>query len=296
MPAALLIPAAIAAAASIYGASKQSSAAKSAANTQAGAEQQVAGMAEGATSDAQSKLLAALGGANGDLTSAYSTELANLAPYLQAGGQGLSELTSGLAPGGNLSTGFDPSTIDITKDPGYQFRLAQGLKAVQASAAARGGATGGAAMKELNNYAQGQASQEYNNAYSRDFNTFESNQGNLYNRLMALTGIGQGATNSADTAAQLLGSGLSSNTLGTAQQYGNFGMEGAQIAGNALTGGANATAAGTIGSANAWGTGLSGVANSAQNLMILNQLMQQKNNSGYQPGNMDTSGGGGGLN
>lgn len=52
-------------------------------------------------------------------------------------------------------------------DPGYAFRVQEGINALDKSATARGGLYSGAAMKALNDYAQGQASQEYGNYYNR---------------------------------------------------------------------------------------------------------------------------------
>lgn len=53
-------------------------------------------------------------------------------------------------------------------DPSYQFRFDQGQKAVQGSAAARGGLFSGGAAKALTRYGQGAASQEFANDFSRN--------------------------------------------------------------------------------------------------------------------------------
>lgn len=60
----------------------------------------------------------------------------------------------------SLSEGFDV-------DPGYQFRLQQGEEGIERSQAARGGRFGGAALKELERFRQGLASQEFNNFTNR---------------------------------------------------------------------------------------------------------------------------------
>ena len=73
------------------------------------------------------------------------------------------------------------------KDPGYQFRMDEGNKAVQGSAAAQGGLLSGAAMKAMQKYSQGFASNEYGNAYNR----FTGDQQNMYNRLAGIAGTGQ---------------------------------------------------------------------------------------------------------
>lgn len=53
------------------------------------------------------------------------------------------------------------------RDPGYQWRLQQGLEATQNAAVARRMGMSGNTLAALNNYAQGAASQEFNNSYNR---------------------------------------------------------------------------------------------------------------------------------
>lgn len=101
-------------------------------------------------------------------------------PWLDAGGRGLSQLESGINSGAfNSQAGqydapqyhgpaaFKDMKFDFEADPGYQFRLSEGNKAVQASAAARGGLFSGKTGTDLQDYSQGLASQEYDNAYKR---------------------------------------------------------------------------------------------------------------------------------
>lgn len=65
---------------------------------------------------------------------------------------------------------FTPPTMaQAATDPGYQFRLQQGLNAIQNSAAAKGVLNTGGTLTDINNYAQDAASQEYQNLYSRMF-------------------------------------------------------------------------------------------------------------------------------
>lgn len=97
---------------------------------------------------------------------------------------------------GSLSKKF--SMADYTADPGYQFRLDEGNKSINAAQAARGGFYSGAALKEADKYNSNMASQEYGNAYSR----FNTDQGNLYSRLGGLANAGAGATNTAVAANQ----------------------------------------------------------------------------------------------
>lgn len=62
---------------------------------------------------------------------------------------------------------FTGAGLDPTADPGYRFRLQQGLDAVQRSAAAGGKVLSGQTLKALNDYAQGTAAQGYQDAYNR---------------------------------------------------------------------------------------------------------------------------------
>lgn len=120
-------------------------------------------------------------------------------------------------------------------DPGYQFRLDQGNKALQNMAAMTGNLNSGRALKDAIGYNSGMASQEYGNAYNR----FNTDQTNIYNKLAALAGMGQSSA---------------SSLAGVSQNYG------AQV-GNNLAQGANASAAGTIGQSNAWNQGIGTAAN-----------------------------------
>lgn len=129
-------------------------------------------------------------------------------------------------------------------DPGYQFRMDEGMRALEGSAAARGGLLSGAAMKAIQKYGQGVASQEYGNAYGR----YTADQTNRYNRLAGLVNTGMGATNQTSNAAANFANNASSNIIGAG----------------------NAAAAGQVGAANALVGGINSGINAYQN----NQLMQ----------------------
>lgn len=124
------------------------------------------------------------------------------------------------------------SVEDFEADPGYAFRMQEGLNAVESSAAARGGLLSGAAQKALQKYGQGLASQEYGNAYNR----FTADQTNQYNRLAGLVNTGQGATNQTSNAAANFGQQAGANAIGA----GNAIASGQIGQANALVGGINA--------------------------------------------------------
>jgi len=140
------------------------------------------------------------------------------------------------APGyGSLSRNF--SLSDFQADPGYGFRMSEGMKALDRQAAARGGLISGSALKAAQRYGQDLASQEYLNA----FNRFQTNRTNLLNPLQAIAGTGQTATNTLSQAGQNMGTNVS-NAMGASGQ--------AQIAG--VTGAADARASGYLGAQEGW--------------------------------------------
>jgi hypothetical protein len=110
-------------------------------------------------------------------------------PYEQAGRQGLNLLTQYL-------TG-DPAATQarLEASPGFQFRLSQGQRSVQNLLASRGGLKSGAAMKALEEFAQGTASQEF---------------GNQVGYLQGLAGIGQNAATAMSNAELFAGSNMAS--------------------------------------------------------------------------------------
>lgn len=142
----------------------------------------------------------------------------------------------------NQTFSFNPG--DLTKTPGYQWNYAQGMRAVNNSAASRGLGLSGAQLKGAETFASGLADNTYQNQYNNALTQYQTNYNaaaNNVNRLMSLLGVGQSAAN----------------------QTGAYGMQNAANMGNYLTSGANAQASGQVGSANALSNALSGVGNNA---------------------------------
>lgn len=135
---------------------------------------------------------------------------------------------------------------DFEQDPGYQFRMTEGMKGVEGSAAARGGLLSGAAQKAIQKYGQGLASQEYGNAYQR----YTGDQTNQYNRLAGMVNTGQGATNQVSNAAGQYAQNTASN--------------------NAALG--NAQAAGSIAQGNAWSQGIGTAYNGYQQNKLMDMI------------------------
>ena len=159
------------------------------------------------------------------------------APFREAGLTAQNKLMSYLglsgAPGdaGYGKYAGDFTMQDFTTDPGYAFRLAEGNKALDRTAAARGGLLSGGAMKAAQRYGQDMGSQEYMNA----FNRYQTNRANQLNPLQNLMGAGQTGANTLTAAAGQLGSDLGENALGA----GNARASGYIGQANALTGALN---------------------------------------------------------
>jgi hypothetical protein len=106
-------------------------------------------------------------------------------PWRQAGITALNKLQS-------PEMQFTPFSADkFQADPGYAFRLSEGIKGLNNAAAARGGLLSGGTLKATERFAQGLASQEYQNAYNRYNTDYNMRLGPL----QTLAGYGQGATN-----------------------------------------------------------------------------------------------------
>jgi len=112
---------------------------------------------------------------------------------------------------GSLGKAFGAS--DFQQDPGYQFRQAEGMKALERSAAARGNLLSGSSMKGIQRFGQDLASQEYQNA----FNRYQVERSAKLNPLQSLMGSGQSATNVMTGAAGQMGQNQASNLYNAGQ-------------------------------------------------------------------------------
>lgn len=155
----------------------------------------------------------------------------------------LNQAAGGIKSGSLLQSFGDNVAANggFTQDPSYQFRLSEGAKTLAASAAARGQTGSGQNLKDITNYSQGAASQEYNNA----FNRYNTTQQNAVANLSSLAAIGVNGANAASSAGQSAAASIAGNSqAGTAAQN------------NYTTSGAAAQAAGQVGQANAWNSAL----------------------------------------
>jgi len=139
-------------------------------------------------------------------------------PYQTVGVNAINQLAKLYGPTGEYTQ--MPTMAQLQMDPSYAFREQQGMKALQQSAAARGGLLSGSTLKGIQQYGQGLASEEYGNAYNRF----------MANRLaatQALQGLGSSGLTAAGGMGNLAG-GLANVYTGTAQNlaqnYQNLGQ------------------------------------------------------------------------
>jgi len=123
-----------------------------------------------------------------------------------------------------LSAQGSQGEYDFTTDPSYQFRLQEGMKALERSQAARHGTLGGRATKEMIRYGQDYASTEF---------------GKAYERLAQMAGLGSGSASQTAGSAMQTGGTLAqiqqNLAAGQASSYGNM----ASTVSGAFSSGAN---------------------------------------------------------
>lgn len=106
--------------------------------------------------------------------------------------------------------------------PAYNFQRQQGMQGTLNSDASGMGAMSGAAQKDLMGFNQGLANTSFNNA----FNMYQTQQGNIYDRLSGIAQLGQNAaSNTGQQGTALAGQAAQSATnIGTAQAAGQIGV------------------------------------------------------------------------
>jgi hypothetical protein len=185
------------------------------------------------------------------------------APYQQFGVESTNRLATlmGLRPGAASGSLMEQPTIAQLKfDPGYEFRFSQGMRGVNASAAANAGLQSGAALKAAERFGAGEASQEYGNAYER----FMRNRNNQIAMLQG--GVNTGLTAGGGTAdlAGRAGLGLANLNSGTGANLAETTLGAGRAMGQGIENAAAARASGYVGGASA----LQGALNTPVNAMM----------------------------
>jgi len=179
---------------------------------------------------------------------------ANIKPFLDFGTGQLPVLAGRMDELTAPYPDWKPDLASLQQTPGYQFTLDQGLKRVQAEAAARGQGRGGPSLQGAIQYAEGLAGTRYDTEFQHylALRTQDlASKGQEYNMLTGAVGIGE--------RAAATGAGVASNYASQAGQ--TLGQLGA------------AQASGIVGSANAWGNALTGVGNAAGNAASLSTAL-----------------------
>lgn len=145
----------------------------------------------------------------------YEEGVARQQPWLQAGQQALNKLIP-------EATSYTPFGMQqFQADPGYAFRLSEGQKALERSAAARVGLLSGATGKALSRYGQQMGSQEYMNA----FNRYQTERAARLNPLQSLAGVGQTAANTLGGYGQNYANQANQLAMTNAANMGNLALQ-----------------------------------------------------------------------
>jgi hypothetical protein len=151
-------------------------------------------------------------------------------PWRQAGTNALTKMQGGeFAVPENFK--YDPNSM--YQDPGYAFRMSEGMNALNRSMASKGLGVSGANIKGAMKYGQNLGSQEFGNAYQRALDEYNArvNRSTLgYNRLASLAGVGQTAASNIGSAASGYGANVGNLAMGNAATQGNALMARGNIA------------------------------------------------------------------
>ena len=143
-------------------------------------------------------------------------------PFRQTGVNALADYTT--------ASQYTPFGMDqFQADPGYSFRMSEGLKALERSAASRGILSSGQTLKDITRFGQDAASQEYQNAFQRYLTERQQKLAPLEYRI----GLGQNAASnqgvnvglSAENVGKLttsLGDIRSAGTMARSNAYNNM--------------------------------------------------------------------------
>lgn len=116
------------------------------------------------------------------------------------------------APQGNVVESAPQQSIDemVKTDPSYEFRLGEGMRALERSKAASGGLLSGGTARGITRYAQDYASTEY---------------GKIYDRIANIAGLGQ--TGAAQTIPGVVATG---NVMSNAASQAGYGRASGYVA------------------------------------------------------------------
>jgi hypothetical protein len=203
----------------------------------------------------------------------FDRQIALQEPFRQAGMTAQDQIMQLLGIGGDAGAeGYGSMARpfgqqDFEQDPGYAFRQAEGMRALERSAAARGNLLSGNTLKGVQRFGQDLASQEYQNA----FNRFQVERAARLNPLQSLMGAGQSAANVMTGATGQAGMNIGQMQLGAGQ----------------------ARASGYVGQANALAGALQGIGQAATSFPLYQAQLNNMRAETDMFGRMGRRGGGG---
>lgn len=134
---------------------------------------------------------------------------------------------------GELIKPISMTQADLEATPGYKFTLAQGTKAAQNAAGARGLGASGAAIKGATEYTTGLSDKTYNERFANEL----VNKTFAYNTLIGTAGLGANAAAGLGGNAVQTGGNIGSNLVGAGNAQAGANIAGANAAtdfGNSL--------------------------------------------------------------
>jgi hypothetical protein len=158
----------------------------------------------------------------------YDKTREDLSPYRDIGKTASTQLTSKLS---DLTAPISVNPDDFKNSEAYSFLQKQGMKGVENSAAARGLASSGAALKGAATFESGLNSQ----FWQQNFNNQVTNQTNAYSRLKGLVDTGENASAQTGSAGSVAAKGAADAQIGA----GNAQAAAANATGGAITNAAN---------------------------------------------------------
>jgi hypothetical protein len=150
----------------------------------------------------------AMGKGNQAMGAYYQQAREDMKPYRETGARSLAKME-----GDEYMKDF--TMADYEADPGYAFRMAEGQKALDRSASARGGILNGGTLRAITKYGQDMGSQEYGNAYNR----FNADRDRRFGRLNTMAGMGFNAASATINPGMQVGMAMNQNhtAFGNAQ-------------------------------------------------------------------------------
>lgn len=208
----------------------------------------------------------------------YQKGVDYMQPYYGAGVGATNQLASLFGQGGAYTQ--QPTLAELQMDPGYDFRFGQGMRGVNASAAANAGLQSGAALKAATRFGQEAGSQEYQNAYNR----FMANRAQAVQGLQNLAGTGSNMATTGASGAFNTGNTIAGGILNSGQNIAaTTGVNALTPYTSGLENAASARASGYMGSTSALQSALNTPVNAMMAYGMADRFAPQNRTSTYAP-------------